>query len=140
MSALIYFNTTVFTLLSALHLYWALGGQQASGAVVPTRPDGATLFRPGPALTLLVAGGLLAFALLTVATTGLFSRWLAPRFVTIADYLIAAVFLLRALGDFRFVGFTKRVKGTAFAANDTAYYTPLCAVLGLGSLLLALSR
>ena len=140
MLVLVCFNALIFILLSALHVYWALGGQWASAVVVPTRPDGAAMFRPGAAMTLVVAGGLLGFALLTVANTGWLSHWLAPGFVTVADYVIAAVFLLRAVGDFQFAGFFKRVKDTAFAAHDTAYYTPLCVVLGLGSLVLALKQ
>jgi len=52
-------------------------------------------------------------------------------FVEIAVWLIAAVFALRAIGDFRYVGFFKRIRDTRFARLDTLAYSPLCAVLGV---------
>jgi catechol 2,3-dioxygenase-like lactoylglutathione lyase family enzyme len=47
------------------------------------------------------------------------------------------VFLLRAVGDFRLVGFFKRVRGTPFARWDTRLFSPLCVALGLASLWVA---
>ena len=52
-------------------------------------------------------------------------------FVRIAAWLIAAVFALRAIGDFRYVGFFKRVRGSKFARLDTLAYSPLCTALAL---------
>jgi len=51
--------------------------------------------------------------------------------LTIACWGLASVFLARAIGDFRFVGFFKRVHGSRFAHWDTALYSPLCLVIGL---------
>ena len=41
------------------------------------------------------------------------------------------VFLLRAVGEFRYVGFFKRRHGTRFATLDTWLFSPLCAFIGL---------
>jgi len=41
------------------------------------------------------------------------------------------VFALRAIGDFRHVGFFKRVRGCRFARLDTLAYSPLCTALAL---------
>jgi len=49
----------------------------------------------------------------------------------VACWLLATIFILRAIGDFRLVGFFKRVRGSPFAQWDTAAYSPLCLVLGL---------
>jgi uncharacterized membrane protein SpoIIM required for sporulation len=51
--------------------------------------------------------------------------------VQITAWLIAAVFALRAIGDFRYVGFFKRIRDTRFARLDTLAYWPLCAVLAV---------
>jgi hypothetical protein len=51
--------------------------------------------------------------------------------VQIAAWLIAAVFALRAIGDFRYIGFFKRIRDTRFARLDTLAYSPLCAVLAV---------
>jgi hypothetical protein len=65
------------------------------------------------------------------------------HFEIIAPYLptlllvLVAVFAIRALGDFKYVGFFKKVKNTDFAINDTKYFTPLCAFVAV-SLLIAI--
>jgi hypothetical protein len=41
--------------------------------------------------------------------------------------------------EFRLVGFFKRVRGTAFARWDTAFFSPLCLALSLGCVLVARS-
>jgi Protein of unknown function (DUF3995) len=45
---------------------------------------------------------------------------------------LAAVMVARFLGDFRYVGVFKRVRGTRFADLDTRLYAPLCLALAVG--------
>ncbi|WP_307347298.1 DUF3995 domain-containing protein [Metabacillus malikii] len=45
--------------------------------------------------------------------------------------IITFIFFLRAIGDFKYLGFTKKIKNTNFSKYDTALYTPLCLYLGL---------
>ncbi len=45
---------------------------------------------------------------------------------------LALVLLLRAVGDFRYVGFFKSVGGTRFATMDTWCYSPVCLALSIG--------
>jgi hypothetical protein len=51
--------------------------------------------------------------------------------IEVGAWLIAAVFALRAIGDFRYVGFFKRIRDSRFARLDTLAYSPLCACLAL---------
>lgn len=51
--------------------------------------------------------------------------------------VLAIVFLLRSIGDFRWMGFFKSVRGTRFAVRDTWVYSPLCLLIGLGAWWLA---
>jgi hypothetical protein len=44
-------------------------------------------------------------------------------------WCIAAVLLLRAMGDFRYAGLTKTIRNTSFARKDTRIYTPFCLVM-----------
>jgi hypothetical protein len=53
-------------------------------------------------------------------------------------WAIAVVFALRCLGDFRYVGLFRRVRGTDFAAMDAKLFTPLCGVYALAFVTLAL--
>ena len=107
---------SILTLLGLLHVYWAAGGSFGKGATLPTR-DGKTVLHPTPLITVLVALGLFAMAALV--------------FVRVGIWLIAAIFLFRALGDFRYIGFFKRVRDTRFAKLDTRIYSPLCLFLAM---------
>jgi hypothetical protein len=49
---------------------------------------------------------------------------------------IAAVLLIRAIGDFRYAGLTKRINDTSFARKDTRFYTPFCLALAALSVIL----
>ncbi|MEO8539595.1 MAG: DUF3995 domain-containing protein [bacterium] len=123
--------------LSALHAYWAGGGTAFAEAAVPTRPSRSEdeaeqpLFEPPRAATLTVASAL-AVGALSVLITGFTGR--GKRLTR----LVALAFSLRAMGDFRYVGLTKRVKGTRFARRDSRIYTPLC--LAVASLARSASR
>jgi Protein of unknown function (DUF3995) len=128
---------SVLLVLSGLHLYWAAGGRGPSAATVP-QVDGRPAFVPGTVATLLVAAALACAAAIVLVRAGVWSA--PPVLATLAGWgawVLAVVFLGRALGDFRLVGFTKRVRGTAFARRDTALYSPLCAALGLAILWIA---
>ncbi len=59
--------------------------------------------------------------------------WIAApgfsRFVRYGLWLTAVIFLLRAIGDFRYVGVFKRHRESSFAKLDTLLYSPLCLLL-----------
>lgn len=127
--------SAVFTTLAALHLYWGVGGQWGGADAVPQRADGTPLFRPGFVACLLIATGLAGFATVALARIG-WVTWpwshpaASPRWLL---RVVAALFALRTLGDFRYVGLTRRVRHTRFARQDRARYTPLCAALAAAS-------
>jgi uncharacterized protein (DUF2062 family) len=122
--------------LGVVHIYWAMGGRSGSGAAVPELA-GRPAFKPSRTGTLAVAIALFAAALL-VATAGrvLFDP-LAPPTVRLLTFCLGAVFLARAVGDFRLVGLFKRVRGSRFARLDTWVYAPLCLILGIAALFVA---
>jgi len=123
--------------LAGLHVYWAAGGRSGGAAAVPSRPAGTALFIPSAAGTLAVAGAL-ALAAWVVAVSGGLARPIGPRSLyTVGVWGLGAVLVARAVGDFRYVGAFKQVRGTPFAALDDRLYTPLCAALGLATLWLA---
>jgi hypothetical protein len=121
----------VLLLLSLLHIYWALGGRWAMSAVLPEE-GGARAFTPSPAMTLGVAGLLLAAAVVVLLRGALADHvrdTMLWGVVTLGTWVLAGVFGMRAVGEFRRVGFFKRVRGTRFATWDTWLYSPLCAAL-----------
>ena len=52
---------------------------------------------------------------------------------------VGVVFALRALGEFKWVGFFKSVRDTRFARLDTWLYSPLCAGMAAACLYLGWS-
>lgn len=124
--------TGIFIFIAVLHFYWAAGGRWAAGDAAPTNEQGKPLLNTGPLPCIVVGVGLLLFACHYVLP--LLSVQVLPfRIIQIIDWIIPSIFLIRAIGDFRYVGLTKKLKSTAFARKDTQYYTPLClliAVLG----------
>ncbi|MEL7534676.1 MAG: DUF3995 domain-containing protein [Bacteroidota bacterium] len=121
---------SIFVAISALHFYWLLGGRWAMNAVVPTKADSGQLtFRPPPIATLIVALGLLLMAWLSLAIGGLLAFPLSSAWLRGGMIGIAAIFALRAIGDFKYAGLSKKIKNTLFGRNDTRYYTPLCILI-----------
>ena len=139
MLLLVLINFLIFSFISGLHIYWAMGGKWASDAVLPTKPNGTLMLKPGLMPTLVVAGGLLVFALLTLGNLGVLDAWLSRKVIVIGNWFMMGIFWLRAIGDFNYVGFLKQTKGTPFAQNDTKIYSPLCVVIGVISLIINLS-
>ena len=125
--------TIAFWLLSLVHIGWALGLRGGQAQAVPERPDGQPVFRPGPFATLAVAGLLLLAALLVTQRAGLGREWIPAGLVAPGCWGVSAVLVLRAIGEFRYIGFFKRVRGTAFARMDSRLYSPLALLLGLGA-------
>src|SRR5215203_6595681 len=129
-------NTGIFISLSTLHFYWAFGGKRWYEDVLPTSSNGLHRMNPGVLPTLIIAFGLLAMALITAGNQGLFERYIKKSYFRYGSLIIAIIFLLRAIGDFRFIGFFKTVKATRFGMNDTQFFSPLCLFVSLLSILI----
>lgn len=128
----------LFLLLASLHIYWALGGRWGAKATIP-EVDGIPAFRPSRTATLVVAV-LLATAAMVVALRSnmLPGQGAAPWLLQLGVWTLCAVFTLRAVGNCSTVGFFKVARNTAFARLDTLLYSPLCLVIALGCLVIAL--
>jgi hypothetical protein len=121
----------VFCALALVHVYWALGGRAFKAAAIP-QVEGQRAFNPSRLGTLAVAIALGAAAVLIALDARLLALPVPSRFVSTFVFVLAFVFLARAIGDFRLVGFFKRVRGSPFARLDTLVYSPLCLVIAAG--------
>ncbi|MDN4493187.1 DUF3995 domain-containing protein [Ureibacillus aquaedulcis] len=129
---LIGLTSLLFIIIGMLHVYWAFGGGWGVNSVLPTKDDRKLpVLQPRMAGTLFI--GLLCFfaCLLLLVQIDLVdainSSPLSKR-LCIAGGI---VFLLRAIGEGKYVGFFKKIKHTRFARQDTAFYSPLCVWIGL---------
>ncbi|MGH8139756.1 MAG: DUF3995 domain-containing protein, partial [Steroidobacteraceae bacterium] len=101
----------ILSMLGLVHIYWALGGRSASAAAVPELA-GRPAFKPSRSSTLAVAIALFGAAALVATAGRLVADPVPTPIVRILTFGLGAVFLARSIGDFRLVGFFKRVRGS----------------------------
>lgn len=117
----------IFGFLGGLHVYWAAGGRRWLEGVAP-EIKGKAAFKPPKAATIAVAIGLFGFGVLALLLA--FPPSMDLPLQTFG-WVAAAIFLLRAIGEFRYVGFFKRHRSTTFGKRDTLIYSPLCLFISL---------
>ena len=119
----------IFLFLSGLHVYWGLGGKWAKDAAVPRNINGTKRINPSSFDCFIVAFLLLGaeFFVLVESRLLLFKwpGWLLHS----GSWILIALFAARAIGEFRYVGFFKKMKTSKFAYLDTKYYSPLCVLI-----------
>lgn len=115
---------------ATIQMYWALGGRIGAALAQPDTAKGRAS-RPTATAMLLVATCLVVAADLMLVRVGVFTSKISPNGVRIACTVLAAGFLIRSIGDFRHVGFFKRVRKSAFARLDTAVYSPVSLFLAI---------
>lgn len=118
--------------IAAIHFYWAFGGRRWVNAAIPRLDNSQQkpLFTPGPLATISVGIGLICFAWILALKAGFInSSLLSDSAITYCSIGIAAIFFLRAIGEFNYVGFFKKIKQTEFGQMDTRYYSPLCLLI-----------
>lgn len=137
MILLIGFTTTAILFsLSMLHIYWALGGDWGASATVPSL-NGQPLLETGLWDTLTIALALLIAAVICLGSFKYRLPFLPTWIYRIGIWAIAIVFLLRAIGEFHYVGFFRQVSDSLFAYWDSVLFTPLCFGLAAGCTILA---
>jgi hypothetical protein len=129
----------LFVFLASLHFYWSLGGKWGSDSAIPTK-ENQRVINPGFADCFAVGLGLLAtgvFILIKVKLVDLpLWNWLASYGL----WIISAVFMARAIGEFKYVGFFKKEKNTKFARSDTKYFSPLCLIISILMIIIQLNN
>lgn len=128
-------NVIILTIISAIHFYWAFGGRWATDRVFPeiktTKP-----IKPSIAATVLVAIIFLGFAGVYLNKIQVINMPFSAFINQYGVLILAIVFIVRAIGEFKYVGFFKTVKDSKFAEMDTKFYSPLCLLLGINSLII----
>lgn len=130
----------VFLFLSLIHFYWGFGGQWGNNAVVPTKDNEQPVFVPKTISTFIVAIGLLCFGTFYLIKAQLIEIKLPIFLEKYGFWILILIFALRSIGEFNYVGLFKKHKTSQFAINDTKYYTPLCIIIALLTLILELNK
>lgn len=126
-------ESIIFLMLSLLHFHWVFGGKWGLDTALPTTEIGEKIMNPKKTSTALVGIVLFSFATyFFVKTNTSFS--MSTLLSNYGGWAITVIFFLRAIGDFKYVGFFKKIKNTPFGKMDTKYFSPLClftAIIGL---------
>jgi hypothetical protein len=126
-------------LISIIHVYWAFGGQWGTGAVIPSKEGSLqAAFSPRKGETLCVALLVLLASIIILVQGGYMTALPASTYSKVGSIACAIVFCIRAIGDFKYVGFFKTIKHSPFAKNDTKLYSPLCLFLSFVYIMLLL--
>jgi arginine exporter protein ArgO len=118
----------IFAVLGLFHIYWAAGGKSGQRVVIPNVGN-KRAFNPSPLSTILVAIGLFCAMFVILGQLGTLGERVPRWIFHLGTWGISIVFFLRAVGEFKLVGFFKRVRNTEFARWDTWLFSPLCLVI-----------
>jgi hypothetical protein len=117
--------------LALLHFYWAMGGEFGFSKSLPTKESGDRVLNPTKMDSVIVGMGLTAFGIFYMFQSGLIASNLPEWITKYGGWIIHIIFLSRAMGEFKYVGFFKTVKATEFGKLDTKYFSPLCLVISI---------
>jgi len=129
----------IFACLSVLHIFWALGGSWGSEVAIPSA-NGKRTMNPSALATVLVAVALLMAMFTILGRLGVLGAVLPPWVFYWGSLGISLIFLLRAIGDFRVVGFFKQIRDTGFAHWDTMLFSPLCLFISIVAFMVAFKK
>lgn len=121
----------IFFAISVFHFYWAFGGKWGFENSLPQKENGERVMNPKVFECILVAIIFIAFGLILLIKGRLISLGLPVWLNQYGLYFLAFIFIARAIGEFRYVGFFKKIKKTSFGILDTKVYSPLCLIIGI---------
>jgi hypothetical protein len=129
---------SIFTVLGTFHFYWLLGGVWGLKKAIPTKGANANTLAIPKIATLFVGLVLVSFGLMYLLKTGLISIDIPDWLTTYGYWFIPAIFILRAIGEFNYVGIFKKIKNTEFAKADSKVFSPLCLGIGIVGIVIQL--
>jgi len=118
----------IMLIVASLHFYWVFGGKYGLMSAGPSL-EGDKDFIPSRILTLVVAVILLGFSILAIQLVSPIE--LLKDYIHYIGYLVSAIFVIRAIGDFKYVGFFKKMYNSNFSTLDTKYFSPVILFLGI---------
>ncbi|MCA5893678.1 DUF3995 domain-containing protein [Isoptericola sp. NEAU-Y5] len=115
---------------AGFHVAWAAGSRAGATRVLPTRRGThEPTVRPPVVATLAAAVALSAYVGVVVALV----LGAAGAGWRVLGVVVLVVLLARVVGDGRYVGILKRVRGTRFAHADDRWWTPAVGLLAAGA-------
>jgi len=126
----------VFLVLAVIHFNWLFGGTFGFELSLPTKENGERVLNPKKIDSASVGLALLTFCGFYFYKLGITALFLPHWVMEYTGWIISILFFIRAIGDFKYVGFFKKVKETTFGKMDTTYFSPLCLVISMVGILI----
>lgn len=117
--------------LGLIHFNWVIGGKFGFSESLPTKESGERVLNPKKIDSAIVGIGLTIFGIFYILKSGLMEYDIPAWIMKYGSWIIPIIFLLRAIGEFRYVGFFKSIKKTEFGKLDTKLFSPLCLAIGI---------
>ena len=124
--------------IAIVHFYWGLLSLDGEAVLVPEH-EGRPVYTPRNSDFLDVAAALILGCVVVAARGDLLHSPMPTAWTHASTFGVGLVLVARAIGDFRYVGFFKRVRDTEFAEWDTRLFSPVSFLLGVGTLWIAVS-
>ena len=132
--------SSIFIALGIIHFNWVIGGKFGFEASLPTKESGERVLNPNKFDSAIVRLGLSAFGVFYLFTSGFVDYKLPDWVLNYGGWIIPIIFLLRGIGEFKYVGVFKTVRNTQFGKLDTKLFSPLCLVMGIMGVIIQLTR
>ena len=126
--------------LGLIHFNWAIGGQFGFAESLPTKESGESVLHPKKLDSALVGIGLTAFGIFYIFKSGLFEYNLPLWITNYISWIIPLIFLLIAIGEFKYIGFFKSIKKTDFGKLDTKLLSHLCLIIEIFGIVVQLVK
>lgn len=129
----------IFIFLAGIHIYWGFGGKWGNDAAIPTTENNKKVIDPKLKECMVVAIALLSLSVIVLVKSEIIAFGFPNWLLEYGLWIISILFIIRAIGEFKYVGFFKKVKTTKFAQMDTKYFSPLCLLISILAMTLALT-
>lgn len=123
--------TLILIALGVIHFNWVFGGKFGFKESLPTKENGERVLNPRKIDSAIVGIVLTAFGVFYALKSGLINYNIPEQIMTYGSWIIPILFLLRAIGEFKYVGFFKSIRKTGFGKLDTLFFSPLCLLIGI---------
>ena len=130
----------ILIVLGMIHLNWVIGGKFGYVESFPTKENGERVLNPKKIDSAIIGIGLIAFGIFYMIESGLIEYSLPEWIIKYGGWIIPIIFLLRAVGEFKYVGFFKSVRKTDFGKLDTKLFSPLCLIIGILGIIIQLIK
>jgi hypothetical protein len=129
------FLSVIFFVLGVMHIHWFFGGTFGFAQSLPTKLTGERVLNPKKIDSAIVGFGLISFSVLYLIKAEVIRLNLSHNLLEYTSWIISSIFILRAIGEFKYVGFFKKVKTTTFGKLDTYFFSPICFIIGITGIL-----